>query len=43
MVGVCEEECMGRSLVDETEATVVGSHSYMKPLGASLSVAEPTT
>ena len=48
MAGVYEEKCMGSSPVDEpltlTRFTVVGAHSYVKPLkGESPFVAEPTT
>ena len=41
-MGACERECMGRSPGDET-LTLMRYHSYMKPLGGNLSVAEPTT
>ena len=39
MAGVCEGECRGRSVGNEPltlrDATVVGCHSYRKPLGGS--------
>ena len=39
MAGVCKGECLGRS----RDATVVGCHSYMKPLkGGGPFVVEPT-
>ena len=47
MARVCKGECMGHSPGDEpqtlTRCRVVGCHSYMKPVGGNLSVAEPTT
>ena len=42
MVEVYEGECMGYSQGDEL-LTLMRCHSYMKPLGRNLSVAEPTT
>ena len=50
MVGVYEGNAWGiaqegepLTLTRSLDATVVGCHSYMKPLGLSLSVAEPIT
>ena len=42
MVWVCEGDCTGHSPGDEP-LTLMRCHSYMKPMGESLSVAEPTT
>ena len=47
MAGVCEGESMGHSPRSEPrpcrDATVVGCHSHMKPVGGNWFVAEPTT